>query len=373
MGFFGIYVHIPFCVKKCRYCDFNSGVYGHDIHDRYFDSLINEIRNFGDSHDISADTVYIGGGTPSSVPVSYIERVLEALRSVAEISNDAEISIEVNPGTMDRKKAEAYRSFGINRVSIGLQSADDSVLKSLGRIHTVKDYDDTFGALRESGFGNINTDIIYAVPGQTMESLSKTIDHVVELGPEHISAYSLIIEPGTPLFEDVGKGIVKPVDEDTDRLMSDICLQKLRANRYQRYEVSNLSKEGFECRHNLKYWRRDPYVGFGAGAHSMYGDCRYANVRDVYKYVSGDCSSEGEKINLSEDECAREHLMLGLRLSEGIDTVEFEDMYGINLFEDHPVIGDMIKGGLIEVRGSRIALTDKGMDIMNSVLIELGV
>lgn len=373
MGCFGIYVHIPFCVKKCRYCDFNSGVYGHDLHDRYFDSLINEISDFGDSHSICADTVYIGGGTPSSVPVSYIGQVIDALRSSIEVTDDAEISIEVNPGTMNRKKAEDYRSLGINRVSIGLQSADDSVLKSLGRIHTVKDFDETFDALRESGFGNINTDLIYAVPGQTLESLSKTLDHVAKLGPEHISAYSLIIEPGTPLYDDVDKGIVKPVDEDTDRLMSDMCLQMLRANGYGRYEISNLSKKGFECRHNLKYWRRDPYVGFGAGAHSMYGDCRYANVRDVNKYVSCDCNSESEKIYLSEDECAREQLMLGLRLSEGIDTVEFEDMYGIDLFEDHPVIGDMVKGGLIEVKGSRIALTDRGMDIMNSVLIELGV
>ena len=373
MDLYGIYIHIPFCVKKCRYCDFNSGVYGHDVHDRYFDALINEIRLFGDCHEVKADTVYIGGGTPSSVPVSYIERVMDTLRTTAEVTAGAEISIEVNPGTMDRKKAEAFRSFGINRVSLGLQSADDNVLQSLGRIHTVRDFDDTFEALREAGFVNINTDLIYAVPGQTENSLSQTLDHVISLGPEHISAYSLIIEPGTQLKSDVDAGLVMPLDDEADRLMSDMCIMRLRKMGYSRYEVSNFARDGFECRHNLKYWRREEYIGFGTGAHSMYGDCRYANDKDVYSYIESAGNPRREKLALSEDECAREHLMLGLRLSDGVDTNEFEKLYGINLSEVYPAIGDMAKAGIVELRGSRIVLTDRGMDVMNSVLLELGV
>lgn len=392
----GIYVHIPFCIRKCHYCDFLSFPASEAERERYVDGLIREIRTYGrqgagtdarisrfpdggkdarnfcpkDDGKPQASTVFIGGGTPSILPVSAMERIFAALSERYEIPEDAEITIECNPGTADLEKLRAYRRLGINRISFGVQSASDMELETLGRIHTFAGAADAFAMARHAGFANINVDLMSAVPGQTLESYRATLEAVLVLNPEHISAYSLIVEEGTPFYETYGDA--PPVDEDTDRAMYALTKEMLQERGYRRYEVSNYAKEGFACRHNLTYWTGGDYNGFGLGAASKAGNIRYRNETDLAEYVER--TGRGENIRYVEEVLETEGEMseffiLGLRKTDGVSRKEFAERFSSevpDVYED--VIRKFAGEGLFECSGDRIAFTERGLDVSNYVL-----
>ena len=286
-----IYIHIPFCVKKCDYCDFLSDRADCKTKEEYVDALIKEIelsKNILNGYEV--DSIFFGGGTPSILESHLFEGIMNAVKKYANINENAEITIECNPGTLTRKKLEVYKKTGVNRLSIGLQSANDDELKSIGRIHTWQEFLDNYRIARECGFDNINIDLMSALPGQTISSYKETLEKVVALNPEHISAYSLIVEEGTIMYDRVneaalqGKDILP--DEDTEREMYYMTKNILEENGYHRYEISNYSKEGMECRHNVGYWQRKNYIGFGIGAASLLENERYNNISDLNKYIA---------------------------------------------------------------------------------------
>ncbi len=372
----GIYVHIPFCVQKCRYCDFLSFPSEREGVSRYVDSLIREIQSFhlpkepagcmDGSYKIEADTVFFGGGTPSILPVEHMERIFEALSERFRLSEDAEITVECNPGTAGIEVFQAYRSIGINRISFGIQSAVDEELKKLGRIHTAE----AFRLARQAGFDNINVDLMSAIPGQTLDSYRMTLRAALALNPQHISAYSLIIEGGTPFYAEYGEN--PPVDEDTDRDMYAMTKDLLAQGGYERYEISNYAKPGFACRHNLKYWSGGDYIGFGLGASSKIGKIRYKNETDLQTYLRMTKKRERipqiEEVLQAEDEMA-EFFILGLRKTEGVSKREFTRRFSIDVMERYgEILCQCETEGLLSVSGERIAFTDRGLDVSNYVL-----
>lgn len=374
-----VYIHIPFCIKKCSYCDFLSFENTSDEADcknAYINALCSEIRAFENrAKDRRVTSVFIGGGTPSVLDGRHIKKVCDAIYDVFDISRGAEFSIECNPGTVTEEKLEMYRECGINRISFGLQSADNEELHRLGRIHTYEDFLESYGYARKSGFKNINIDLMSAIPGQTFENWSETLKKVVDLKPEHISAYSLIIEEGT-LFYDLytggdSSGIPPLPDEDTEREMYYLTKQILNANGYERYEISNYSRSGFECRHNCGYWQGTDYAGFGLGAASLFDGYRYSDTRDIKKYISCEWM-DGESVHLlSEKERMEEFMFLGLRMDKGISAAEFENRFSINIQE---IYGSRLKRmsdmGLMILNNGNWRLTDCGVDLSNRVLAE---
>ena len=368
-----LYIHIPFCVKKCAYCDFLSGPSDEESREKYIELLCAEIDACkGKVEEYQVSTVFFGGGTPSILYGNQIEKIMSKLREVFVFAKDAEISIEMNPGTVTEEKLAAYKKAGINRLSIGLQSVHDEELKMLGRIHTYDEFLHSYKMAREAGFENINIDLISAIPGQTVESWAKTLQTIVNLQPEHISAYSLIIEEGTPFYEKYGEG--SGVDllpsEDDEREMYWQTKQILHEAGYERYEISNYAKDGRECRHNIGYWERTPYLGFGIGAASLFEETRYANPSNIEEYkISFDEKFKAEK--LSTEERMEEFMFLGLRMMKGISQEKFSVEFGVNIEE---VYGEQIeklkKLELLEENGDRIYLTEKGIDISNSVFVE---
>lgn len=389
----GIYVHIPFCVQKCRYCDFLSFPSEREGVSRYVDSLLREIRSFRQpevmaqdirsfylpeesagcmdgSQKIEVDSVFIGGGTPSILPVEHMERIFEALSERFRLSEDTEITVECNPGTAGKEALQAYRSIGINRISFGFQSAVDAELKKLGRIHTAAEAEEAFWMARQAGFDNINIDLMSAIPGQTLDSYRMTLGAALALNPQHISAYSLIIEEGTPFYAEYGEK--PPVDEDTDREMYAMTKDLLAQGGYRRYEISNYAKEGFSCRHNLKYWSGGDYIGFGLGASSKIGNIRYKNETDIHTYTEkvqkGENITYIEEVLQPEDEMA-EFFILGLRKTEGVSRSEFAARFSEDAMDRY---GDLLfqceKKGLLTFSADRIAFTDRGLDLSNYVL-----
>lgn len=438
-----IYIHIPFCVKKCLYCDFLSDKANAEEQREYIDALLKEIEYYAlDDADFNgqyeACTVFFGGGTPSIVKPEVIGELIGAVRERFSFSENPEITIECNPGTATKEKLEAWRKLGVNRISIGLQSANDEELKHLGRIHDYNTFLDTFKWAREAGFTNINIDLMSAIPGQTMESYRETLDKVTALKPEHISSYSLIVEEETPFYEIYGddkeamaavnlKGEVVAIgtagaevwpdlpDEDTEREMYYLTDDVLKANGYHRYEISNYSLEGFECRHNKSYWDGTEYIGFGLGASSYVKDIRYSNTEDWYKYINS-CRIKGNAQNqpyyvgagdyfggddefeeeiesarvltrdefgamllaekyheaiqlISKNEQMEEFMYLGLRMMKGVSKNEFERRFHISMDD---VYGNVIKKltneEMLELDGDEIRLTKKGIDVSNRVL-----
>ena len=361
----GIYVHIPFCVKKCGYCDFLSFCAGEDERTAYVEALIREIKAAADASPkgYTVSTVFVGGGTPSILDGDGIRRILGTIRDVYHFSDDVEITVECNPGTLDSHKLEAYRAAGVNRLSMGLQSADDLELLTLGRIHTFADFIESFGAARDAGFDNINIDLISAVPGQTFDSWKDTLSKTADLKPEHISAYSLIIEEGTPFFRKYAEGApfadMLP-DEDEDRRMYAYTKDFLSERGYERYEISNYALPGRECRHNLSYWERVDYKGFGLGASSLLENTRYKNTSDFAAYLKSDFSYE-EVLPLSENDILEERMFLGLRKTKGmrLDST-LERVYG-------GLISKLESEGLVERGADNVRLTDYGTDISNYV------
>lgn len=371
-----LYFHIPFCVRKCLYCDFLSGPYGDADREAYMKALFVEARErAADCSDYRITSIFIGGGTPSVAEESAISKLMDIIRECYYTDSDMEVTIEVNPGTVNADKLRAYRAAGINRLSIGLQSANNRELQTLGRIHTYDDFLETYSMAREEGFTNINVDIMSALPGQTMESYTDTLEKVLELSPEHISAYSLIVEEGTPFFGQYGQGSDLLPDEDTEREMYKQTAEILASKGYKRYEISNYATEGMECRHNTGYWNRTAYLGLGIGAASMMNNCRFTNGPDFRAYISNPLGQRGEVTELSLQEQMEETMYLGLRMTAGVPAEDFRRIFGRDMEQ---VYGEVIRWGIGEgllqykeisgMVGRSLALTDRGLDVSNYVM-----
>ncbi len=371
----GIYVHIPFCISKCSYCDFAS-VPLNDTVERYFNALIKEITLRGkELKRLEVDTVFIGGGTPSSVDNLFIAEVMDALRSAFNISYDAEISMEANPGTLTAGKAKSYFKTGINRISLGIQSFDDDLLKSIGRIHTAAQAEEAIYLLREAGFENISGDFMLGLPGQTKESYLNDLDHGCNLGLSHISAYSLILEEGTLLTAQYDKGLISLPGEDEERSMYHEGVDLLKRRGLIQYEISNFATTEKTCAHNIGYWKLKPYIGIGLSAHSCLPGLRFWNTSEFDKYFEmiekDKFPIDGEE-RINETMRASEFLILGIRMNEGINLQEFYEEFGYR-FEDkyEEVINKHVTGGLLEKTQDYIRLTRRGFDLSNVVEVDL--
>lgn len=366
----GLYIHIPFCVKKCDYCDFLSGPASEETKRLYVKALIKEILSNRDlASEYLVKTIFIGGGTPSSVDGRFIGDILEAVREVFPVSEKAEISIEANPGTLNEDKLKEYKKAGINRISFGLQSVDDRELKLLGRIHSYKEFEDNYLLARELGFQNINVDLISALPGQTMEQWLCTLEKVILLKPEHISAYSLILEEGTPFFERYSE---EDQDEDLDRRIYGKTREVLEKAGYYRYEISNYARPGYACRHNSSYWTRTNYLGLGLGVSSLFHNIRFHNEENMQLYIENSHNRKQIRKDieyLDKNKQMEEFMFLGLRMTEGIHKNKFKDLFGEDI---ENIYGDVLKQsfeeGLLMEEHNHIFLTEKGLDLSNVVM-----
>lgn len=358
----GIYIHIPFCVRKCRYCDFLSGPAGQDVQEKYVEMLFHEIESYKELlKERVTDTVFFGGGTPSVLEGHQIAKILRKLRKYGNISEHAEISIEANPGTVYEEKLQIWKQAGINRISFGLQSAENEELKRLGRIHTWEEFEENFKLARKCGFDNLNVDLMSALPGQTVDTWRKTMERVTSLNPEHISAYSLIIEEGTPFFDAYDNHPELLPSEEEERRMYYETKAFLASKGYERYEISNYAKPGYECRHNLSYWERIDYLGIGLGAASLLGNVRKSNQTDLNEYLKGNFAGESEI--LSPVNAMEEYFFLGLRKMKGVDWTLYREQY------TH-VVKKLTAEGVLEIEGNYIRLTERGIDVSNYVLAE---
>lgn len=386
----GLYIHVPYCIRKCNYCDFLSfGGYQIDDYQEYFQSLFHEIRlnASGYSNKYYVDSIFIGGGTPSITESSLMRQLMKTVYDCFEVVRDSEITIESNPKTLDAEKLEAYLESGINRISIGAQSFNDELLNNLGRTHNTEDFLANYTLARESGFRNINLDLMFGIPGQTMPIWIGTLERAISLAPEHISFYSLQIEEGT-IFESMYRdGSLNQAEEELDRDMYHSGVKLLKDNGYRHYEISNAAREGYQCRHNLKYWSMADYLGFGLGAHSFLEGVRFSNVTDLKEYmnIGRNLVSEDHR-QISEQEVSpyiswqhrntkkesiSEYLFTGLRKMQGIELSDFEQRFGNRL---EGLYGDVLKkhltAGLIEEEDSYLRFTEKGIDISNRVLAD---
>ena len=369
-----LYLHIPFCVSKCRYCDFLSAPSKEEYRQIYVERLCRRIRYWSDvihNYGYVIVSIFVGGGTPSILTEAQITQIFEAVRESFPIREDAEITLEMNPGTDVKDKLPVYRRLGINRLSMGLQSADNEELKCLGRIHTYEDFRQVYQWAREAGFTNINVDLMSAIPGQTLESYEDTLRKVADLKPEHISAYSLIIEEGTPFYEQYGEGrhADELPDEDTERQMYVRTREILEGYGYHRYEISNYAKDGYECRHNLGYWDRKEYLGLGAGASSLMDHIRWKEP-DYIGPSTGLVLEEREDFTrLRRKDEMEEFMFLGLRKINGVSEQDFYKSFRVTMDEIYQdKIEELIKEGLLVREEDRIRLTDRGIDLSNYAL-----
>lgn len=366
---FEIYVHIPFCVKKCEYCDFLSFRADCALQERYMRALLDEIDGLP-LWQREVSSVFIGGGTPSLIKPEQLGSVADKLKKKFTFTPDAEITIEANPGTLTSAGLKCYKNYGINRLSLGLQSVSDQELKMLGRIHTFQEFQESYECARKEGFSNINVDLMFALPGQTCESWKSSLRTVAELGPEHISAYSLIIEEGTPF---AARNLELP-DEETEYQMYEDTAEVLKEYGYLQYEISNYAKKGFACRHNIGYWKRTDYIGVGLGAASLFEAERFSNTSDLDEYLQ--LSSCPERIRkdceqLSVRDEMTEFMILGLRMTEGVSEKEFVQQFGIHLMETYGNILNKYRHmGMIENNGDRWRFTRKGIHVSNRILAD---
>lgn len=385
-------------MQKCVYCDFLSAPAGEDVKRKYIEALICEINiTCGLYNDrlsgYQVKTIFFGGGTPSAVKPEYIRDIMKCLNEHFDIAEGAEVTIECNPGTLDINKADIYRECGINRISFGLQSADNTELKMLGRIHTFEQFKESLSIAEKAGFDNINVDIMSALPGQTMESYKRTVEKVLECNVKHISAYSLIVEEGTPLYDRLDTDYPELPDEDTERQMYYYTQDSLASAGYVHYEISNYARPGYECRHNISYWERTDYLGFGIGAASLFEEIRHTNITDINMYIDkcGGMSNAGSCMDnnvtagnynrlyeiyddiqkLSLNDRMEEFMFLGLRKIGGISKAEFEKTFSKNIADVYgKVIQENVLNGLLVDDGDVIKLTDRGVDISNVVMAE---
>lgn len=358
----GIYVHIPFCVRKCRYCDFLSGPAGKNVQKKYVEKLLEEMQIYeGFLKERLIETIFFGGGTPSILDGEEIVRIMKRLRLLGNLAENPEITIEANPGTVTEEKLRLWKETGINRISFGLQSADNAELKRLGRIHTWEEFVENYYLARRCGFDNINVDLMSALPGQTVDSWRDTMERVAALNPEHISAYSLIIEEGTPFYDAYAIHPELLPSEEAEREMYYETKTFLAEKGYERYEISNYAKPGYECRHNLSYWERVDYLGLGLGAASLLGKVRKSNQTELSEYLKGNFTGENE--TLSDISAMEEYFFLGLRKMKGVDWTPYQVQY-------EKTVEKLVKEGLLERAGDYICLTELGIDVSNYVLAE---
>ena len=377
-----LYIHIPFCVKKCDYCDFLSFAADEQTQKSYVAALQKELAFYGAKYkDRRITTIFIGGGTPSWLKEDYMQAIMETVYHYFSVEQDAEITIECNPGTITEHKFEVYRRIGINRLSIGLQSVHNEELKILGRIHTFEQFLKTYDMARKHGFSNINIDLMSSLPGQTPEIFCDSLYQVLKLKPEHISAYSLIIEKGTPFYElyrfdavrqEAGMQTESLPTEEEEYQTTKMTQHILKEAGYHWYEVSNFAKPGYECRHNIGYWKRVDYLGVGLGASSLIDNVRYSNTRDLYTYLSVPADSLHETAEqITRNEQMEEFMFLGLRMRDGFYRDEFTQAFGIPI---EAVYGDALnhlqQEELLLKREGRLYLTDKGMDLNNYVVAQ---
>lgn len=391
-----IYVHIPFCVRKCAYCDFLSFTGNQQMQREYAEKLMEEIEcQSARTGEYQVVSVFIGGGTPSILNAGDMAAILHSLQKHFEILPDAEITMEANPGTVTTEGLSCYREAGVNRISIGLQSADDKELRYLGRIHTFDEFLKSYQRVRMAGFDNVNVDLISCVPGQTLESWKNTLKKVTMLKPEHISAYSLIVEEGTPYYDRYGAHVELEScsmtrdercrlmalpdlpDEEEEREMYYLTRDFLKEQGYEQYEISNYSKTGYECRHNIGYWTGKEYLGLGLGASSYMNGCRFHNTSSFHEYCNACLNREEEFERVLKQELERltieekmeEYMFLGLRLTRGVSAHGFVSSFGQNIRNVYgPVLDAMIRDGLMEMKNGYYRLTSRGIDISNYVM-----
>ena len=367
----GLYLHVPFCSSRCSYCDFATGLYQSELAERYVRALVEEIKASRFSGE-RVDTIYFGGGTPSLLAPPQLDRLLVTLHDRFDVAEAAEVTLEINPGSVTEAKLRAFRSLGINRASFGAQTFDDAELAKLGRSHSVADTLKTFTDLRRAGFTNVSFDLIAGLPGQTLPGWQRNIKQALELFPEHLSFYLLEVHQGTPLAEHIRRGIQPVPDDDLAGVMYQWMLDRASQAGYEHYEISNLCRPGFHSRHNVKYWTAAPYFGFGCSSHSYDGELRrWSNHRDVLKYVEtieSGLSPVVEEQQLSQTEVRAEALFLGMRLMRGIDMHAFRESFGVDLRDEYAADLDRFcKAGLVEFEGDLIRLTRNGALLSNEV------
>ena len=374
----GIYVHIPFCLKKCGYCDFLSFEdVPAPVHEKYVKALIKELESSVEIYGnyFIVDSIFIGGGTPSLLIPGIIYDVIQAVKSNFDVDADTEITVEANPKTLSGAKLESYLNAGINRLSLGVQSFDDIILEVLGRVHSSEDAVISFKMARKAGFKNINLDLMFGIPQQSVDTWGETIDAAIGLEPEHISFYSLQIEEETKFYEILEAGTYEKVSDELDREMYHYAIEKLRGAGYGHYEISNAAKSGCECRHNVKYWSMDDYLGVGLGAHSYIDGVRFGNIRDLEKYIGLNLENPREfcRVNSAGDDMS-EYMFTGLRMMKGIDLGDFESRFKKPLKDAYkgewPAIERYIDGGFLILDGGRLKLSEKGIDISNRIMSE---
>lgn len=377
----GIYIHIPYCIKKCAYCDFVSVPTENGVPEAYFHALLNEIERQAETFQgVQFNTVFVGGGTPSLLSSKQMEALVKSLKHYYNIQSEAEFSVECNPGTVDYLKLSGYRSIGINRLSIGLQSSNNTILKEIGRIHDYSDFARTMDSVHRAGYTNFNVDIMYGLPGETEDDLIHTVNAVYDSGATHLSAYSLILEENTPLHKRVTGGLVLLPSDDRVADVEEKIRQYIVTLGYERYEISNYAKNGYRCLHNINYWENGPYVGFGVAAHSAFrlnGEWkRWNNTSDISEYVSlmkngNDPIKSCECIEKKEE--MFETVMLGLRMTDGFEWNSFKDRFGIAIESIYgKAIDRLIEYGWLNeelLKKGRLALSDKGLDLQNRALL----
>lgn len=374
MNKIGIYVHFPFCKSKCKYCNFNSYAGKDDLQLKYFQALLKEIDLYA-TNDVEIDSIFIGGGTPSIMFTGCISTLIAEIRKKFKVLDDVEITIEANPNSVTKSKVIEWRECGVNRVSVGLQTVNHNLLKLIGRPHTKQDYIQAIEDIKDGGISNINTDCLIGLPRQKMGDVRKTLGLVTKLGCSHISVYSLILEENTPLFDLVNEGLVRLPKEEKTIGMYDYTLKFLREKGYQRYEVSNFAQNNMMCKHNLNTWQMHEYLGFGSGAHGYYKGHRYCNVEQIEDYIkmlglSQKPISEDEKI--SKKEKLEETIMLGLRTSLGVNVQHLKDNFNFDILNKKAnEINNLLKNGLILIKGNNLIVTDKGMHILNKIILDL--
>ena len=366
----GIYIHIPFCIKKCEYCDFVSYCNKKEYVPQYINALKKEIKN-NINKEYKITTIYIGGGTPSSIEENYIADIIETIKLNMNEENlkdfeNIEVTIEVNPGTVNKEKLQVYKKIGINRLSIGLQETHNELLKSIGRIHTYEEFIKTYNLARKIGFNNINVDLMIALPNQTIQDIKENLEKITKLNPEHISVYSLILEEGTPFYNKYNENKIKLPDEDLERNMYWYVKNTLENNGYMHYEISNFSKKGFESKHNMNCWNQEEYLGFGVAAHSYNNKVRYSNTNSIEEYIKGSNKIIHEEQTL--EDMQKEYMLLGLRKIEGINIQKFKNKFAQNpIFIFKEQLNKLVDEELIIVDGNEIKLTNKGLDLANIV------
>jgi oxygen-independent coproporphyrinogen III oxidase len=366
----GLYVHLPFCISKCAYCDFASYATREADIPRYVDAVVQEISRRGaETGHPKADTIFLGGGTPSLLSELQVTRIMDALAEAFAIEEGAEITCECNPGTLTTPFAEAIKNANVNRLSIGAQAMQERLLRHLGRIHNWEQVIESVEIARKAEFDNLNLDLMFGLPSQTAADLRETLEAALALSPTHISCYGLIVEEATPICRDMAAGKLVLPDEEIEREMYELARQTLAEHGFHQYEISNFARKGYECRHNVGCWTRVPYLGFGCAAHSFFDECRTMNPSNLDAYLAGD---QPKTEQISKEEARFESLMLGLRMTRGVKDEDFTRMHGLSIREafggklDKP-----ISAGLLEWHEGALRLTRLGMDLQNSVLVDL--